>query len=127
MNAEQAFKSFPKQNEVFVVGGEVFLNESDASDYTKHFNLGKPQKVARAEVMPAGVKGTEGKGTEAQGKKAKGAEVKGNEAQGNEAKGNEAQGNEAKVAEAQSDADKVAQDAAGDAAQEGGDKSETLD
>lgn len=39
---------WPKQNECFVVGSEVFLTEKDAADYSKHFNLGAPTKVERA-------------------------------------------------------------------------------
>ena len=49
MTTEQAFKLFPKATEVYTVGGEVFLSETEASDYAKHFKLGKHEKHVRPE------------------------------------------------------------------------------
>ncbi len=47
MTPQKAFELFPSINEVYTVGSETFLKEEDASSYSTHFNLGKPQKVER--------------------------------------------------------------------------------
>jgi predicted nucleic acid-binding Zn-ribbon protein len=63
MTPEKAFELFPKVKEVFTCGGETFLTEQEANDYTKHFNLGKALKIERPAVVekakPAKAKATE--------------------------------------------------------------------
>jgi len=47
MNTNQAFKFFPDATELWEIDRQAFMNEADALAHAKHFNLGKPTKVAR--------------------------------------------------------------------------------
>lgn len=57
---DKIFKMFPTADELYILGNEAFLTEGEANDYSKHFNLGKPEVVRREkpkkgkEEAPAG-------------------------------------------------------------------------
>lgn len=63
MSEELFFKLFPMQKEGWKVRNDIFKTEQEAKDYTKHFNLGKPEKITRPEEEKPAAKG-KGKGKE---------------------------------------------------------------